>query len=227
MRVLLVDDHELVAETLAVSLRAEGIDVVRCSSIESDAVLASIDQHHPTLVVLDLHLGGRTALPLIAPAIERGSRVVMLTGETDIVRLAECVEAGASGVLSKSAPFDRLLDELHRAARGEELLSVGRQDELSAALRDARAEHERRLRPFAALTAKERAVLAALMEGSSADQIAAPDLRLAVDRPVANCGSALEARGQLPTVRSRCSTGGRLESDRLTGTSTGRPNHQF
>ncbi len=172
MRVLLVDDHELVAETLAVSLRAEGIDVVRCVSIEPDAVLASIDEHRPTLVVLDLHLGGRSALPLIGPAIERGSRVVMLTGETDVVRLAECVEAGASGLLSKGAPFERLLDELHRGARGEELLSVRQRDEMGAALRDARSERERRLAPFGALTAKERVVLAALMEGSSADQIA-------------------------------------------------------
>jgi DNA-binding NarL/FixJ family response regulator len=172
VRVLLVDDHELVAETLAVSLRAEGIDVARCVSIESDAVLASIEEHNPTLLVLDLHLGGRTALPLIGPAIERGCRVVMLTGETDNVRLAECVEAGASGVLSKSAPFERLLDELHRAARGEELLSVGQREEFAAALRDERTERERRLAPFAALTAKEQAVLAALIEGRSAVQIA-------------------------------------------------------
>ena len=172
MRVLLVDDHELVAETLALSLRAEGIDVVRCASIHSDAVLASIEKHRPDVVVLDLHLGESTALPLIGPAIEHGSRVVMLTGETDVVRLAECVEAGASGVLSKGEPYDRLLDELHRAARGEELLPVGRREELSAALRNARSEQERRLNPFAALTVKERAVLAALIEGRSAAQIA-------------------------------------------------------
>jgi len=172
VRVLLVDDHELVAETLAVSLRGEGIEVVRCAPIHPEAVLTSIDEHRPNLVLLDLHLGGQNALPLIAPAIERGCRVVMLTGETDIVVLAECVEAGASGVLSKGASFDRLLDELQRVARGEELLSVRRRDELSSALRHARAEEERRLTPFAALTAKERAVLAALMEGSSAEQIA-------------------------------------------------------
>lgn len=172
MSVLLVDDHELVAETLAVSLRAEGIDVVRCESIHPDAVLASIDEYRPHLVLLDLDLGGRSALPLIGSAIERGSRVVMLTGETDTVRLAECVEAGASGVLSKAEPFERLLDELHRAARGEELLSELRRDEMAAALRDERSERERRSAPFAALTAKEQAVLAALIEGRSAEQIA-------------------------------------------------------
>ena len=172
MSVLLVDDHELVAETLAVSLRAEGIDVVRCGSIHPDAVLAAIEEYRPHLVLLDLDLGGRTALPLIGPAIERGSRVVILTGETDVVRLAECVEAGASGVLSKGERFERLLDELHRAARGEELLSERRRVELADTLRDARSERERRLTPFVALTAKEQAVLAALMEGSSAEQIA-------------------------------------------------------
>jgi len=172
VRVLLVDDHELVAETLAMSLRAGGIDVVRCRSIQSDAVLAAIEEYRPHLVLLDLDLGGRSALPLIGPAIERGSRAVMLTGETDVVRLAECVEAGASGVLSKAVPFDGLLDDLHRAARGEELLSDRQRDKLSTALRTARSEQERRLTPFAALTAKEQAVLAALMEGSSAEQIA-------------------------------------------------------
>ena len=59
MSVLLVDDHELVAETLAVSLRAAGIDVVRCGSILQDAVLASIEEYRPHLVLLDLDLGGR------------------------------------------------------------------------------------------------------------------------------------------------------------------------
>ena len=58
MSVLLVDDHEL-----AVSLRAAGIDVVRCGSILQDAVLASIDEYRPHLVLLDLDLGDGPRCP--------------------------------------------------------------------------------------------------------------------------------------------------------------------
>ena len=67
-------------------------------------MLERIERERPKVVLLDLHLddAGGTGLPLIAPLVAEEPRVVILTGVTDRIELAACVEAGAYGLGSKA-----------------------------------------------------------------------------------------------------------------------------
>ena len=173
-RLLIVDDHELLSESLAVALAAEGVDSRVTAGPTPEDVVATATGHVPDLVLLDLDLGQAlgSGLDLIPALREMSGSVVMLTGTHDRIRHAECVEAGAHGVLVKSLPFEGLLDAVRRALAEGNLLTPAEREDLLGLLRQHRSAAHARLAPFGALTPRERDVLAALMDGKSAEEIA-------------------------------------------------------
>jgi DNA-binding NarL/FixJ family response regulator len=172
--IVIVDDHGLLAQSLSFALSADGFGVERCTDLTADGILAVVEAANAEVVLLDLDIGGElgTTLPLIPEVVAQGAKVVMLTGVRDRARLAECVEAGAIGIIAKSEPFDDLVEGIRRAAMNGSLLTPGERDAYLADLRRKRAAEQARLRDFEELTPREAQVLAALMDGRSADQIA-------------------------------------------------------
>jgi len=172
-RVLIVDDHSLVAVGLRLALRARGWDVEVADGPTVDAVLDRARDFAPGCILLDLHLGelgnGRD---LIAPLRDTCPAVVMLTGETDRLLLAGCVEAGADGWISKGAFLDDVVASVEDAVAGRPLVGVVQRQELLDDLRVHRASLERSRSPFESLTPREQRVLGALVEGLSGEEIA-------------------------------------------------------
>jgi two-component system nitrate/nitrite response regulator NarL len=172
-RLLLVDDHRLLVETLQMSLTHAGLDVsvAPCGSFAE--VLAEAAAVRPTLVVLDLDLqGAGFGYDLIGPLRELGTEVLVLTGTSDPLELARCLEAGALGVASKSNGFGSILDQVRRAADGETVTPVTVRAQLLADLAAHRRAADRRRAPFEALSARERDVLRQIVEGHQAAVIA-------------------------------------------------------
>jgi DNA-binding NarL/FixJ family response regulator len=170
---LIVDDHGVLADGLAMALNAEGLPAKVHVPASAEGVLAAVTEESPQLVILDLDLGlDHGGVDLVAPVRELGPRVLVLTGSTDRLVHARCIEAGAAGVASKGDSFDQLLDAIRRTARGDLAMGRLRREELLEELRRARAARSERLAPFERLTPKESSVLLALAEGRSAEQIA-------------------------------------------------------
>ena len=173
IRVMLVEDHQMLAQSLAMMLEQRGLDVVRPPHLDPESVLRTAQEHDPSIAVVDLHLeDGGTPLSLIPALVERETGVVIITGDTDRRRLAECMEAGALGIVSKSEPFDHLVDAVVEAAELRRTLFPTQRAELMSELRAHRREDRERLSPFEELTPREKEVLAALMEGKSNETIA-------------------------------------------------------
>jgi DNA-binding NarL/FixJ family response regulator len=174
-RLLIVDDHELLAGTLELALRQYGLEVhVADESLPAAGIVGLARGLAPVLVLLDLELGPRlgSGLDLVAPLVDAGARVVMVTGITDRVRLAACVEAGATGVVSKATGFSVLVDTVRRVARGSPLLSDDERRSLLDELHRHRRADRERLAPFRTLSPREQEVLVHLMAGESAETIA-------------------------------------------------------
>jgi DNA-binding NarL/FixJ family response regulator len=172
--VVIVEDHELLAQSLGFALSAEGIRVRVPQLHDPGQLLADIVCLRPRLVLLDLDLGGAVGdgVALIRPLVELGVDVLVVSGVTDHVRIATAIEAGAIGHLSKSHAFDDLLVRVRRAVNGEALLTLAERQDLLAVLRRQRADEATRLAPFQRLTPRERAVLTALRDGRSVETIA-------------------------------------------------------
>jgi DNA-binding NarL/FixJ family response regulator len=172
-RLLLVDDHRLLVETLQMSLGQSGfaVSVAPCSSFAE--VLAETEAVRPTLVVLDLDLqGAGYGYDLIGPLRALGTEVLVLTGTTDRTELARCLEAGALGIASKAEGFGHVLDQIHRAAAGETVTPVTLRAQLLADLAAHRRAADKRRAPLEALSARERNVLRQICEGRQAAAIA-------------------------------------------------------
>lgn len=172
-RLLLVDDHRLLVETLQMSLTGAGFNasVAPCGSFAE--VLAEAAAVRPTLVVLDLDLqGAGYGYDLIGPLRELGAQVVVLTGTTDRMELARCLEAGALGVTSKANGFANVLDQVRRAALGEMVTPITERTQLLTDLSAHRRANEKRMAPFEALSARERDVLRMIVDGLQAAAIA-------------------------------------------------------
>lgn len=172
--VFIVEDHALLAQSLRLALVADGFEVQVASSLTPEDVLAAAEQFRPHVTLLDLDLGtGRgSALPLIGPLRDLGGCVVMVTAETNHARLGECVEAGALGIVPKSAPFDDLVEAIKEAAALRSLMPKPQRDELLAEMRRQHAEEEARFAAFTRLTTREQEVLVGLCDGKSAETIA-------------------------------------------------------
>lgn len=171
---MVVEDHELLAQSLGAALGADGLDVVRPDGLDEASVIDAATELRPQVVLLDLYLHerGPTALPLVASLRALDASVVMVTGETDRARLAECVEAGALGIVGKHEPFEHLVAAVTEVAALRSILTKAQRDELLAELRAQRAADRDRLEPFERLTRREGEVLGALVEGKSAEVIA-------------------------------------------------------
>jgi two-component system, NarL family, nitrate/nitrite response regulator NarL len=172
-RVVLVEDHGLIAQTVSAALRANGVDVHVVDAATTPDLVGAVIAQGPPLALLDLDLGdGHDSLHAIGPLRDAGIPIVMLTGVTDPVRRAQCVRAGAVGILDKGGSFQDLLDGVRRALEHGGLFTPHEREEHLALLRRHEAEDAERLAPFQQLTAREGEVLRGLIEGRTVEELA-------------------------------------------------------
>jgi DNA-binding NarL/FixJ family response regulator len=175
-RVLIVEDHTMLAESLALALRLRGfdeVDIVPSSSLSPDGVVECVRSSKPEVVLLDLNLGHQgTSIPIIGRIVELGATVLMLTATEDPAMLGRCVEAGAAGVFSKTMPFESLMPAVTDAARGLSTMRPADRDALLDELARYRLDTGAARSRFDELTDREAAVLTAIIGGSTADEIA-------------------------------------------------------
>lgn len=168
MRVLVVDDHQMMAESLAAVLGSEpDVDVVGVAATAADALARATDLT-PDVVLMDFRLpdgDGGTATEAIRRAVP-STQVVMFSGYVDDSTLSRAVDAGCVGFVHKTADVDTLLDAVRRADLGEPVFSA---DDLSRLVRHLRDD----TRPVGSdLTSRELEVLQLLAEGATTDRLA-------------------------------------------------------
>jgi DNA-binding NarL/FixJ family response regulator len=170
--ILLVDDHRVLAEVLALRLRLEpGVRRVEMAS-SVPAARAVLNTFQPDLILLDLHLENGSGLDLLKDGAP-GSTVVVLSGASAPQLVIEALHAGAAGWVSKDTEVDVLLRATSFALRGE--LVVPRtlmQPVLRRLLRDSLPDHESR-GFIDELTPREREVLDCLVAGMTRAEAAA------------------------------------------------------
>ena len=182
--ILLVDDHASFRQTLAfVFDQQPDFEVVAQagSLAEARRVVESLEGE-ADLGVIDLSLPDGEGTDLIKDLREANEdfAALLLTASLDRTEHARAVEAGAAGVVHKSADVDEILDATRRISEGETLLSPEELVEmLRIASQDREEEREARAN-IAQLTRREREVLQALSEGLTNKEIA-ERLHMSVD----------------------------------------------
>ena len=174
--ILIVDDHAVIAASMAMALRSQGFEpvvAVDADDLSVERVVDTARSFKPDIVMLDLFLGGdRLGVPMIAPLVELGAKVLLFTASTEPRFIVASLRAGAEAVLNKAMSLDKVVRTLDILAAGGELMPGEEREALIEALDEAFAPEQERLRPFDALTEREAHVLRRLIDGDSPKQIA-------------------------------------------------------
>jgi DNA-binding NarL/FixJ family response regulator len=181
-RLLLVEDHASFRQTLALVFDGEpDFQVVAQAGSLAEAREVMGDRE-ADLAVVDLSLPDGEGVELIEDLREANPHfaALVLTASLDRAEYARAVEAGAAGVVHKSADVDQILDATRRLAAGETLLSPEELVELLRLAGQSREEEREARASIEQLTRREREVLMALSQGLSNKQIA-QQLHMSVD----------------------------------------------
>lgn len=166
-RVLLADDHRMVAEGLK-GLLTEEFELV---GIVEDglSLVAAARELRPDLIVADISMPQLNGIDALASLKQHNPevRVVFLTMHRELAYARRALEAGAAGfVLKHSAPAELVL-AVRAALRGQTYVAPDLAAELLLTAKDKDTD------PLAMLTPRQRAVMQLLAEGKSAKEIAA------------------------------------------------------
>ncbi|HKB18504.1 MAG TPA: response regulator transcription factor [Candidatus Dormibacteraeota bacterium] len=166
-RVLIVEDHQVVADGLAALINDQpDMTVIGQAGSVADS-LARTAELKPDLVLIDFRLTDGTGADAAAGIrqIRPETRLIFLTREdSDAVRFA-ALEAGASAFIHKSRAAQEVVDAIRTVARGGSLFTPRSIAQLLNTRREVEAQLER-------LTPREKEVLRLMAEGTSSREIA-------------------------------------------------------
>ena len=205
VRVLIIEDHTLFAESLELALSLEGYDVRRADTETGSAstLLSAAIRAKPRIVLLDLDLvriGPGTRL--IRPLVAAGINVVVVTAFSDEVRWGECLRYGARTVLQKTRPLNEILAAVRKINHGFPVMDRTERERLIQLWHDQQKEREQLHQRLLLLTPREQEVLGHLMQGHTVRDIATMSVvsEATVRTQVKSILAKLEVSSQLAAV---------------------------
>jgi DNA-binding NarL/FixJ family response regulator len=170
VRVMLVDDHEVVREGLRTLIgRHKGMLVVGEAGTTAEAIVTAA-KAKPDVIIMDVRLpdgSGVEACRTIREARPE-TRVIMLTSYADDEALFASIVAGAAGYLLKQTRGQAVIDAINAVAQGQSLLDPDVTGKVLERVRRGRGDEDP---AFASLTDQERKVLEQLAEGKTNREI--------------------------------------------------------
>lgn len=176
VRLAVVDDHQLFAETMVLALRQAGYVshrfLVGDRPTTTDDVLRDLLDYQPSIALVDIELGPvGNGLSLVRPLVAAGTAVLVITS-APTPQWGEGLAAGASRVIAKTSPLHEILACIEAMSQGRPVLSPAVRDELVREWEATQRASESIRSRLASLSTSEQEVLAALMDGSPVRDIA-------------------------------------------------------
>lgn len=165
--IILVDDHQAVAEAVAMRFEAAGFRVAeRLDSAKG--LIGAVQKRKPDVVLLDVSMPG----PDPFEAVERvknaspGAKVLFFSAFTNDRYIDRALASGADGYLTKGEPFDKIVKGIEQALAGKPYWSP------DAAERVSKVQGQPPVSRLSTLTPREAEVLRYLAQGMNCDELA-------------------------------------------------------
>ncbi|OFW56915.1 MAG: hypothetical protein A2W01_00605 [Candidatus Solincola sediminis] len=174
IKVMLVDDHEVVLEGLIRILERQGGIKILTVARSAEEALEKIERFPPDVIIVDIQLPGMNGIDLIKrikakyPQIE----AITLTVFDDEQFARQAIKAGAIGYVIKDAAKDELVTAVIAAARGESLISTSVARKLIADITEPGARRKKKMEGFEGLSQREIDVIKLMARGYNNRQIA-------------------------------------------------------
>jgi two-component system response regulator DevR len=189
LRVMLVDDHEVVRGGIRAMLQATDDIVVTAEAGSVRDAIDEADRSRPDVVVMDVRLSDGSGIEATREirAKHPDTKVLMLTSFADDEALFASIMAGASGYVLKQVNANELLRAIRTVGKGESLLDPAVTTSVLDRLR--RGKHLMKDEKLARLSPQEERILTAVADGKTNREIG-DDLRLA-EKTVKNYVSSI------------------------------------
>ncbi len=197
LKILLVDDHEVVRMGLKSLLSHNSQFQVVAEAGNASQALDQVGRHSPDVVVMDIRLPGKSGIEATREIVSKhpNIKVIMLTSYAEDELLFDAIAAGASGYVLKQIGSGELVRALETIGRGESLIDPALTQKVFARVREAsrKAEDE----AFASLNDQELKIISLLAKGKTNKEIAA-DVYLS-EKTVRNYVSSILSKLHLST----------------------------
>lgn len=164
IRVMIVDDHPMVAEGIEAILETyDDINVIATVSNGKDAI-AEANTLKPDIVLLDLNMPGVTGLSATEMILEKqpAMRIIILSMHDSREYVSTALSHGARGYILKDVPTEEIRTAIDSVMSGQQYLCTGAQASLQPRGADGRE----------VLTSREQTVLLELAQGKSNRDVA-------------------------------------------------------
>ncbi|MEJ2749755.1 MAG: response regulator transcription factor [Anaerolineae bacterium] len=172
LRILLVDDHEVVRLGLKSLLEQHSeFEVVAEAAAEAEAVQKALE-YTPDIILMDIRLSGGSGIEACQQIMAQlpETKIIMLTSYAEDEMLFAAIRAGATGYVLKQVGGLDLIRAIEATARGEAMLDPSLTQRVFSEIRSSIQKEE--AAAFTDLTAQEMQVLALIAEGSTNREIA-------------------------------------------------------
>lgn len=174
IRVLIVDDHQIVREGLHTLFAEEADFEVAGSASDGFTAIALAQETHPDVVLIDLVMPGMDGIEAIRHILKDDPRprILVLTSFAGDDRVLEAIQAGATGYLLKDVLKADLLRALRDVASGRTALHPEVQEQLMRHVVETANEAGASSSHHEPLTKREEEVLRLIAKGNSNKEIA-------------------------------------------------------
>jgi len=172
IRLLIIDDHEMVREGLKAMLTAEADFEIVGDAANAGQALELIEHLRPDVILLDVRLPGESGIDVCRTVTERypETAVIILTTFTDETLVAQCIQAGARGFIVKDIERFDLKRSIRAVARGEAAIDPKAAVAVLAQLR--RAPQVKQEPSLELLSPQQIVILRLVAQGLSSREIA-------------------------------------------------------
>jgi len=171
IRILIVDDHEMVREGLMSMLRSEPDFELVGQSGHGEGVVELVERSRADVVLLDARLPDISGVEVCRRLTRKHPdvKVVILTTYTDVELVEECLQAGARGYVVKDVERFSLKESIRAVSRGQAVLAPQVAGQIIERMKGQQPEEKRP----AGLNASQVAILRLMSLGHSNREIAA------------------------------------------------------
>lgn len=169
IRVILIDDHEMVRMGLSAYLATQSdIEIVGEASDGKSGVQLALEKK-PDVILMDLLMEGMDGIQATREIVKvlPDPKIIVLTSFLDDDKVYPALEAGALSYLLKTSRADKIASAIRSAAKGESVLEAKVTSKVISKMQGFNKE-----KPHESLTAREMEVLQLIADGNTNQEIA-------------------------------------------------------
>ncbi len=169
MKILVADDHALIAEGIASHFTGKDANYIIRTATNRAEVLRHLQNEHVDIILQDIQFGDSDGRDLIKEIVREYPKVkiLALSSYADVVTVQTVLSAGAHSYVSKTSPLPELLHGVERTLENERFLSKDIQSKVTSSFLMGKSDSNE-----IRLTRREREVLDAIQNECSTKEIA-------------------------------------------------------